>query len=200
MTQSGAPVEHSTSLSQNSTENGQWRQGPRWNMAIWGKRLQLKEGTYLSVSANWKDLLKLILFNLSEQGFAVLFLLLSFKLLDWCPRSSCNRVRQGGIKAKEGRSETKSWAQDGNTWKPAIPVWGYRFDPRLCANNPSKTHTKQLPWDYILNMNQTLVLLTLNAKQTLESVGQRIINIVWKSTSNKKKVTCAMTVPQVVVF
>ena len=32
--------------------------------------------------------------------------------------------------------------------------------------------------EYILNMDQTPVLFTLNAKQTLESVGQRTIHIV----------------------
>jgi hypothetical protein len=47
--------------------------------------------------------------------------------------------------------------------------------------------------DFILNMDQTPVPFTFNAKQTLELVGQRTVHIR-KSTNDTKRVTCAMTV------
>jgi hypothetical protein len=58
--------------------------------------------------------------------------------------------------------------------------------PRLLQSNRHQ--------DFILNMDQTPVPFTFNAKKTLESVGQRTVHI-WKSTCNTNRVlTCAMTV------
>ena len=47
--------------------------------------------------------------------------------------------------------------------------------------------------DYILSMDQTPVPFTFNAKRTLELVRQCTIHMC-KSTSDTKRVTCAMTV------
>jgi hypothetical protein len=47
--------------------------------------------------------------------------------------------------------------------------------------------------DYIINMDQTPVPFTFNAKRTLELVGRSTVHIR-KSTSDTKRVTCALTV------
>jgi hypothetical protein len=57
--------------------------------------------------------------------------------------------------------------------------------PLLSQPNPSQ--------DYILNMDQTPIPFTFNAKRMLEIVGRRTIHIR-KSTNDTKRVTCALTV------
>ena len=57
--------------------------------------------------------------------------------------------------------------------------------PQLVQNNRHQ--------DFILNMDQTPIPFTFNAKNTLESVGRRTVHIR-KSTNDTKRVTCAMTV------
>ena len=47
--------------------------------------------------------------------------------------------------------------------------------------------------DFILNMDQTPVPFSFHSKRTLEQLGSRTVNIR-KSTSDTKRVTCAMTV------
>ncbi len=47
--------------------------------------------------------------------------------------------------------------------------------------------------DYILNMDQTPVPFTYNARKTLEIAGRRTVHI-WKSTGDTKRATFAMTV------
>jgi hypothetical protein len=57
--------------------------------------------------------------------------------------------------------------------------------PRLLQSNYHQ--------DFILNMDQTPVPFTFDAKKTPESVGQRTVHIR-KSTCDTKRVRCAMTV------
>ena len=83
--------------------------------------------------------------------------------------------RMGTHESQRSPSETAGLAQD----------YVQTIRPKLVQSNCHE--------DFILNMDQTPVQFLFNAKRTLESVGQRTIHIR-KSTSDTKRVTCAMTV------
>ena len=138
------------------------------------------------------DLLKFI-FELREQGFAVsistVVIQASRLMSEFQRKSSHARYqsvrrlirkhslvhRMGTHESQRSPSETAGLAQD----------YVQTIRPKLAQSNRHE--------DFILNMDQTPVPFTFNAKRTLESVGLRTIHIR-KSTSDTKRVTCAMTV------
>jgi hypothetical protein len=144
------------------------------------------------LAPNEKDLLNFI-FELREQGFAVsisaVVVQASRLMSEFQRRSSRARYqsvrrwirkhsfvhRMGTHESQRSPSETAGLAQD----------YVQTIRPKLVQSNRHE--------DYILNMDQTPVPFTFNAQRTFEPMGQRTIHIC-KSTSDTKRVTCAMTV------
>ena len=144
------------------------------------------------LAPNEKDLLNFI-FELREQGFAVsisaVVVQASRLMSEFQRRSSRARYqsvrrwirkhsfvhRMGTHESQRSPSETAGLAQD----------YVQTIRPKLVQSNRHE--------DYILNMDQTPVPFTFNAQRTFEPMGQRTIHIC-KSTSNTRRVTCAMTV------
>jgi hypothetical protein len=138
------------------------------------------------------DLLKFI-FGLREQGFAVSIsavVVQASRLKSEFQRKSSRAKyqsvrrwirkhsfvhRMGTHESQQSPSKTAGLAQD----------YAQTIRPEIVQSNRHE--------DYILNMDQTHVPFTFNAKRTLESKKQCTIHI-HKSTSNSKRVTCAMTV------
>lgn len=139
-----------------------------------------------------EDLLKFI-FELREQGFAVSIsavviqasrLMPEFQRKSTHARYQCVRRwirkhslvhRMGTHESQRSPSETAGMALD------YVEI----IRPRLGQSNRHQ--------DFIINMDQTPIPFTFNAKKTLELVGQRTVHIR-KSTNDTKRVTCAMTV------
>ena len=139
------------------------------------------------------DQLKFI-FELREQGFAVSIsavviqasplMVINFQLKSSWARYQCVRMwirkhsfghRMRTHESQQSPSETAGMALD----------YVQTIRPQLVQSNRHQ--------DFILNMDQTHVPFTLNAKKTLESVGQHTVHIR-KSTNDTKRVPCAMTV------
>ena len=138
------------------------------------------------------DLLKFV-FELREQGFAVSTstivvkastLMREFReksarakeqvVMRWIKRHSFV-YRMGTHESQRAPAETSSLSAD----------YIARMQPKLAEPNRSQ--------DFILNMDQTPIPFTFNAKKTLELVGERTVHIR-KSTNDTKRVTCALTV------
>ena len=139
-----------------------------------------------------KDLLSFI-FELREQGMAVYIPMVSIKastlmrsfrektrearyhsVSRWIKHHSIVH-RMGTHESQKAPSETAKLAED------------YMEIVRPLVSQANRSQ------DYILNMDQTPVPFTFNAKRTLEIVGRHTVHIR-KSTCDTKRVTCALTV------
>ena len=139
-----------------------------------------------------EDLLKYI-FELREQGMAVSITTVMLKACHLsrvfkdktrtAQYASARRfVQKHGYVHRLGTNESqRSPSETANDAKDFMQY----IRPVVVQNN--RHH------DYILNMDQTPIPFTFNAKRTLEMVGARTIH-VRKSTNDTKRATCALTV------
>jgi hypothetical protein len=175
---------------------GVWaRKAPEMRQAKNNKARSLCAGPSSTVLGPMQDELLRYIFELREQGMPVSIAIVALKAAQLSPafnqksrtaqKSAAGRfVRTHGLVHRLGTHESQRSPTETAT---------DALDFMITLARPKVTDQASRHPDYILNMDQTPIPFTYNARKTLEVVGRRTVHIR-KSTSDTKRATFAMTV------